>query len=149
MARGVIGVLVRSVLPRCSDHCFNFLQRCVERQLVAGGQYEPATFCSLVGTPLDGLFYLGHGPQSHRIACVDVAFETQPVSEFSLHLGRIYIAAGGTAAVHNVGRAPTGTSVIAPALLFEEVELFTIEEEREGEPIVTAPHQRGGDRDTL
>jgi TldD protein len=62
---------------------------------------------------------------------------------------RDILAAGSTAAVHNVGRAPTGTSVIAPALLFEEVELFTIEEEREGEPIVTAPHQRAGDRDTL
>ncbi|MHC4303156.1 MAG: metallopeptidase TldD-related protein [Planctomycetota bacterium] len=62
---------------------------------------------------------------------------------------RDIVAAGRDAAVHNAGRGGTGSSVVAPPLLFEEVELFTIEEEREGEPIVTAPHRRAGGRDTL
>lgn len=49
------------------------------------------------------------------------------------------IATGSTPLVHNSG----SSSVIAPAVVFEECELFMIEEERQTLPIIQAPHQRG------
>jgi len=53
------------------------------------------------------------------------------------------IAAGREPIVYNTGSATgAAASVIAPAVLFEEVELFTIEEERQTLPIADAPHQR-------
>lgn len=53
------------------------------------------------------------------------------------------IAAGNKPIVYNTGSA-TGapTSIVAPAILFEELELFTIEEDRQTHPIMEAPHQR-------
>jgi len=54
------------------------------------------------------------------------------------------IAAGDRAAVHNTGRGATAASIIAPPVLIEEVELFTIEEERQRPPILEAPHRRDG-----
>jgi hypothetical protein len=59
----------------------------------------------------------------------------------SLDVGTLkdIIAAGKDPIVHNTGGS---TSVVAPAVLFEEVELFTIEEERQTLPIVEAPHRR-------
>ena len=53
------------------------------------------------------------------------------------------IAAGRTPVVYNSG-STTGAraSVVAPAVLFEELELFAIEEERQALPIIEAPHQR-------
>lgn len=53
------------------------------------------------------------------------------------------IAAGDAAAVYNSGRgAGSGTSISAPPVIFEEIELFTIEEERQKPPIIDAPHMR-------
>jgi hypothetical protein len=53
------------------------------------------------------------------------------------------LAAGNQPTIYNTGSpAGGGASVIAPAVLFEEVELFAIEEERPTLPIVAAPHQR-------
>ena len=57
------------------------------------------------------------------------------------------IAAGREPIIYNTGSA-TGApaSIVAPAVLFEEVELFTIEAEHQTLPIVDAPHQRKGAR---
>jgi hypothetical protein len=54
------------------------------------------------------------------------------------------IAGGAGARVFNAGRGAAAASVIAPALLLEDVQILTIEEERERPPIVTAPHRRAG-----
>ena len=53
------------------------------------------------------------------------------------------LEAGSTPIVHNTGSA-TGArgSIVAPAVLFEEGELFTIDEERQTTPLIDAPHQR-------
>jgi len=40
------------------------------------------------------------------------------------------------------GGLRAAASVVAPAVLFEEVELFTIEAEHQTLPIADAPHQR-------
>ncbi|MHC5114171.1 MAG: metallopeptidase TldD-related protein [Planctomycetota bacterium] len=59
---------------------------------------------------------------------------------------RDIIAAGQEPIVHNTGSATgAAASVVAPAVLFEEVELFTIEDEPARLPIVTAPHARPRD----
>jgi len=63
----------------------------------------------------------------------------------SLDVGtlRDIIAVGNEPIVHNTGAAAGGgASVVAPAVLFEEVELFTIEDEPAKLPIVDAPHVR-------
>ena len=53
------------------------------------------------------------------------------------------IAEWNAATAYNSGRAAgSGTSIIAPAVIFEEVELFTIEEERQKPPVIEAPHLR-------
>jgi hypothetical protein len=53
------------------------------------------------------------------------------------------LAAGNQPSVYNAGApAGGGSSIIAPAVLFEEVELFAIQEEKPTLPIVAAPHQR-------
>ena len=53
------------------------------------------------------------------------------------------IAAGTEPVVSNAGAATAmRTTVVAPAVLFDELELFTIEEERQKPPIVEAPHRR-------
>jgi hypothetical protein len=53
------------------------------------------------------------------------------------------VAAGRRASVHNAATAAGAASVVAPAVLFDEIEIFAIEEERPKLPIVKAPHQRG------
>ncbi|UCD75638.1 MAG: hypothetical protein JSV91_01730 [Phycisphaerales bacterium] len=66
--------------------------------------------------------------------------EFAPVSVSAL---KDIIAAGETATVYNTGRsAGSGTSIIAPAVIFEEIEIYTIEEERQKEPVIAAPHLR-------
>lgn len=63
----------------------------------------------------------------------------------SLDVGTLkdIIAAGDEPVVYNSGSATgAAASIVAPAVLFEEVELFTIEEERQKLPILDAPHQR-------
>ncbi|MHC4948026.1 MAG: metallopeptidase TldD-related protein, partial [Planctomycetota bacterium] len=58
------------------------------------------------------------------------------------------IAAGRRPIVHNTGGASGApASIVAPAVLFEEMELFTIEQERPKLPIVEAPHRRAGETD--
>ncbi|HUU97037.1 MAG TPA: metallopeptidase TldD-related protein [Phycisphaerae bacterium] len=53
------------------------------------------------------------------------------------------IAAGDKPILYNTGSATgAATSIVAPAVLFEELELFTIEEDRQKLPILEAPHQR-------
>jgi hypothetical protein len=53
------------------------------------------------------------------------------------------IAAGRTPVVYNTGSAMgSASSFVAPAVLFEELELFMIEEELQRLPIMDAPHQR-------
>jgi hypothetical protein len=45
--------------------------------------------------------------------------------------------------VHNtIGGAGGGSSVIAPAVLFEELDLYRIRQESEKKPILAAPHAR-------
>jgi hypothetical protein len=56
---------------------------------------------------------------------------------------RKIIAAGNVPAVHNsAGGASPALSVIAPAVLFEEMELSRIKQEAEKKPILEAPHAR-------
>lgn len=50
-------------------------------------------------------------------------------------------AAGQSRTVHN-RNSGAGSSIISPALLFEEVELFAIEAERDKKPITPAPNAR-------
>jgi hypothetical protein len=57
---------------------------------------------------------------------------------------RKIIAAGNVPVVHNsAGGASPASSVIAPAVLFEEMELSRIKQEAEKKPILEAPHARG------
>lgn len=53
-------------------------------------------------------------------------------------------AAGDTPIVYNTGSTGLPTSFVAPAVLFEELELFKIVEDRQKRPIMKAPHQRAG-----
>jgi predicted Zn-dependent protease len=55
---------------------------------------------------------------------------------------RKIVAAGKTPTVSNRGGQGAGSSIIAPAVILEEVELFAIEEEREKKPFIVAPHAR-------
>jgi TldD protein len=56
---------------------------------------------------------------------------------------RRIIAAGNVSAVHNsAGGAAPSSSVIAPAILFEELELSLIKRETDKKPIIEAPHAR-------
>ncbi|MBI2926173.1 MAG: hypothetical protein HYY24_10770 [Verrucomicrobia bacterium] len=56
---------------------------------------------------------------------------------------RRIIAAGNVQSVHNnVGGGSPASSVIAPAVLFEELELTRIKQETEKRPIIEAPHAR-------
>jgi len=56
---------------------------------------------------------------------------------------RKIIAAGNVPTVHNsAGGASPASSVIAPAVLFEEMELSPIKQEAEKKPILEAPHAR-------
>jgi hypothetical protein len=56
---------------------------------------------------------------------------------------RRIIAAGNVSTVHNsAGGGTPASSVIAPALLFEELELSRIKRENERRPILEAPHAR-------
>ena len=65
--------------------------------------------------------------------------------EFEVSDLRDIIAAGNTPAVFNRGGSAgdaSSQSVIAPAVIIEELDLFGIEEEREKQPFGEAPHTR-------
>ena len=56
---------------------------------------------------------------------------------------RRIIASGNAPSVHNsMGGTAPASSVIAPAVLFEELELSRIKRETEKKPIIEAPHAR-------
>ena len=56
-----------------------------------------------------------------------------------------FIAAGNVPTVHNsAGGASASSSVIAPAVLFEEMELSRIKQEAEKKPIIEAPPRAQG-----
>jgi predicted Zn-dependent protease len=55
---------------------------------------------------------------------------------------RRIVAAGDARTVHNIAGSGVASSVIAPAVLFEELELSRISQEAERAPILAAPHAR-------
>jgi hypothetical protein len=64
-------------------------------------------------------------------------------AELNVRSLRRIIAAGEKQTVHNaVGGGSAPASIIAPAVLFEELELSRIKQEAEAKPILTAPHAR-------
>ncbi|MBI2946154.1 MAG: hypothetical protein HYY23_00790 [Verrucomicrobia bacterium] len=82
----------------------------------------------------------------YRVHVADGREEPVRGCEFSsldLRSLRRIIAAGNVQTVHNsAGGGAPASSVIAPAILFEELELSRIRQEAEKKPILEAPHAR-------
>ena len=90
----------------------------------------------LVGDPISIYkVYVADGREEPVRGCEFVALDMRSL--------RRIIAAGKANTVHNsFGGAVPASSVIAPALLFEELELARIKQEAEKTPILAAPHVR-------
>jgi hypothetical protein len=90
----------------------------------------------LVGDPISIYkVYVADGREEPVRGCEFVALDVRSL--------RRIIAAGKEQTVYNtVGGASPPSSVIAPAILFEELELSRIKQEAEKKPILTAPHAR-------
>ena len=54
------------------------------------------------------------------------------------------LAAGSKAIVSNSGSGSSGSTIVAPAVIFEELDVYRIEAEPEKTPTVPPPHARSG-----
>lgn len=120
--------LTEALIEACRDEALDFGLRVVALQgVIPGGLADPVfVYKVYVDDP--------HRKKQERVR----GLEFKPVQVRSL---RSILAAGRKQYVHNY-LAGSGTTVVAPAVLFEELELTRIEEEFDKLPILESPVDR-------